>query len=134
MLFLHPISIIKMILNDRLFGKQNIQNLVNNDWMQRTQGKFLSIPDYDDIITKHKNQTLINCGIIGGDTETVIKFLDQLTYYHDKYSRNLSSSSDMSVFNYTIWKHFKDIISHGIHVNTRFKKYENNNVSWWKHK
>jgi hypothetical protein len=107
---------------------------VGNDWMQRTQGQYLKIPDYKTIIDKYKGEPLLNCGIIGGDRETVLRFLGQLTQTHEQYSRNLSSSSDMSVFNYTILKHFKDIIEHGPHVNTRFKQYERNDISWWKHK
>lgn len=103
-------------------------------WMQENQGQFLKITDYNEIIEKNKNETLINCGIIGGEVSVIINFLEKLTSYHSEYSRNLVSSSDMSIFNYTIWKHFKEKIEYGTKVNTKFKKNERNEVSWWKHK
>lgn len=117
-----------------LYVGDEIRSTVGSKWMQRTQGKYLDIPDYLQIISKHRNEVLINCGIIGGDILTVIKFLEQLTEYHARYSKNLTTSSDMSVFNYTVWKHFKNIMNRGPHVNTRFKRNERNKIAWWKHK
>lgn len=113
-------------------GSESIK--VGCKWMKETQGKFLNILDYNQIIEENKNETLINVGIVGGEVSLIINFLEKITYYHSEYSKNLESSSDMSIFNYTIWKHFKEKIKYGREVNTRFKRNERNDVSWWKHK
>jgi len=41
---------------------------------------------------------------------------------HKKYSVGKSQTTDMSAFNYVLWKHFSDRFEHGSHINTPFKK------------
>ena len=123
------------IKNNILYVGDERSKKVGLSWMEKNQGRHLTIPDYKHIIDNNKDRILINCGIIGGEMSIILKFLEQLTFYHLTYSKDLKTSSDMAIFNYTIWKHFSKIVNHGSHVNTRFKKYEtNNNISWWKHK
>lgn len=107
---------------------------VENDWMRYTQEQFLNISDYRKIIEANANKRLVNCGICGGRTDIILKFLEKLVEYHQKHSMYLDSSSDMSVFNYTVWKHFSKNLRVGEEINTRFKGNEFNNVAWWKHK
>lgn len=131
MMLKNPFNCMK---DDTLYVGYEKGRFVSNRWMRKTQGYFITIPDYPDIIDRYSDNPLLNCGIIGGRANIVNNFLNILTTYHDSYSRYLTSSSDMSVFNYTIHKHFIKNISYGDHVNTEFKKYEFNNHSWWKHK
>lgn len=94
----------------------------------------ITLPDFKDIFVKYNEHILLNAGIIGGTYDICFEFLEKLTYYHNITSQNIEISLDMPIFNYVLLKHFKDKLSFGSHVNTRFGKYEYNNISAWKHK
>lgn len=107
---------------------------VQNGWMEKNQEKYLQIEDYRKIIKINKDKTLINCGLVGADINTFKRYLNALCDNHEKYSVNIGRSTDMAIFNYTVWKSFPSIIYSGEKVNTRFKYNEINETSWWKHK
>lgn len=90
----------------------------------------------------HGNNVLLNAGLLGGDVDTVIDFLTQLidfyffaeidTHYHKRPNCGMT---DMATFNYIAYTKFADKISHGQHVNTKFKAYEQHNTTaWFSHK
>ena len=120
--------------DDILYVGNECDMKVENDWMKRNQEVLLSIPDYRKIIKANREKTLINCGLVGGNINIMKEYLDKLCDNHEKYSSDVGRSTDMAIFNYTIWKHFSDRIFSGEIVNTRFKYNETNEISWWKHK
>jgi glycosyltransferase involved in cell wall biosynthesis len=74
---------------------------------------------------------LLNAGLLGGKQDVVLAFLDGLVQVlHPEFA----GYTDMGVFNYIAYLYFQDILSHGRHVNTIFKSYKPNNVSWFMHK
>lgn len=90
---------------------------------------------------QHSNQPLLNCGLIGGSRADVMELLrSMLSIYgqnkHDmKFQRALSvGDTEMGVFNYVVGGLLSHRISHGPHVNTRFKAYADNGQAWWRHK
>jgi len=84
---------------------------------------------------------MVNAGILGGYVEDVLPFIRSII---DTYIQMLHESAtnkvfgpgmtDMGIFNYVAYAQFADKISHGKHVNTRFKANERNDISWFKHK
>lgn len=111
----------------------------NNTWSHpylKNKERYLKIEDYKDIKNQHTNNLLLNCGICGGYTDIIKDFLNQHIVYHTNTSKNITDVSlDMPIFNYTLRKHFNDILCTGDQVNTKFKEYEMDNIiSWWKHK
>lgn len=118
-----------------IYAGDEVDMKTDNRWMKTTQEPYIRIADYRAIIERYANTTLINCGLIGSDYETILKLLDIWTGIHKKGTEGIVKSTDMAVFNYTIHKYFHNIISHGAHINTHFKKFEKDNkVAWWRHK
>lgn len=107
---------------------------VDNYWMRKHQQQHVGATDYRKVISENAKKTLINCGLVGGDYETVTKFLRFLCTCHQRYTKTKINSTDMAMFNYVMWKYFKDIIVTGNFINTKFKYYEYNETSWFKHK
>lgn len=89
---------------------------------------------------------LLNAGLLGGDVDTVIQFLTYLVDFYFisltdmHYHPNTTSAydcgmTDMATFNYIAYTKFSDRLSHGSHINTKFKAHETNNtVAWFSHK
>lgn len=108
---------------------------VENSWMRRHQEPLLkNLIDYRDVIAANGDETLPNCGIVGGSYDIVCEYLTYRADYHEKYTKGITRSTDMAMFNYILWKHFKGRISTGIKVNTKFKGNEYNKISFFKHK
>lgn len=95
-----------------------------------------------EFINTNATLPLLNAGLLGGDVETVIAFLTQLidfyffaeidTHYHGRPNCGMT---DMATFNYIARTKFSDRLSHGKHVNTKFKANEQDNtIAWFKHK
>jgi len=122
-------------LNPKSIYVGNEYNMkVDNNWMRNTQEPLLNIPDYRQVIEANKDQTLINCGIVGGSYKMAMKYLEKRSYLHNKYTDGVLKSTDMAVFNYIMWSNFKENMVSGVKVNTKFKVYEKNNISWFRHK
>ncbi|MBD8231585.1 glycosyltransferase family 2 protein [Pantoea agglomerans] len=92
-------------------------------------------------IREHASHPLLNAGLLGGSRPLLIRFIGALL---DAWGKNVADvkfgrdktvgHSDMGLFNQVLLTRFAGLVSHGEHVNTVFKKYEANDVSWWKHK
>lgn len=94
-----------------------------------------------DFIKQNENKVLLNAGILGGDVEVIISFINKfLAFYFQSVSDKHFTSKpdcgeyDMGLFNYIARTHFADRLVHGTQVNTVFKAEKANNVSWFKHK
>lgn len=123
--YLHP---------EKFYSGDEWNNKVNSAWLQY-QGKQINFADYNYVLDKYKNHTLINAGIVGGSVDLMLDFLQKLCYNHWMTSKNRPISTDMGVYNYTVWKNYSGILEHGSHINTRFKTFDKNNkTAWFRHK
>ena len=91
-----------------------------------------------EFIKQNANKVLLNAGLLGGDIETVISFINKfLSFYFSSTSEthvNGCGIGDMGLFNYIARTHFAARLVHGTQVNTVFKAEKANNVSFFKHK
>lgn len=124
----------KIIEKDNLYCGDEYGMITDNNWMRKTQEPHFRISDYRQIINKHAKETLINCGIVGGSYEVIFPFIQIWADIHKNKTVGLKNSTDMAIFNYVARKYYNDIIVHGEKINTRFKYFEYNKVSIWKHK
>ncbi len=107
---------------------------LNNPWMNSHSQHLRSvINNYAAYEEKHKNATLLNCGIVGGSYNIMQLFLDKICQIHRQYnSKNKSAyTGDMGAFNYLLRTQFDNNIIHGQPVNTIFKAYENESLKCW---
>lgn len=93
-------------------------------------------------IKQNESKVLLNAGLLGGDIDTVLSFINKLLAFyfqavsdsHFNENRPDCGIYDMGLFNYIARTHFGDRLVHGTQVNTVFKEDKANNVSWFKHK
>ena len=112
--------------------------LLNNDWMiAHAENLRKNIPDYAAYESNFGEETLLNCGIIGGYASVFFDFLQQLCAIHHQANRENKTAytGDMGAFNYLARTRFNNQLIHGAPVNTVFKLYENErNDCWFRHK
>lgn len=107
----------------------------DNIWMRKRQEPHLAtIADYRQVIAANAKRPLLNCGIVGGSLYMAIKYLVHRADIHGNHTRGVSASTDMAVHNYIMHKYFDGHFDHGIKINTKFKAYQSNGVSFFKHK
>lgn len=108
----------------------------DNRWMRLTQERYIkTIPDYRDVIREYAEHPLLNCGIVGGNYDTIRPFVQHWADTHRDNTVGLRYSTDMAVFNYVVHKYYHDIIEYGDHICTKFKYEETDNKqAIWKHK
>ena len=111
---------------------------LNNEWMQAHGSSLRSqIDDYANFEAQFAKETLLNCGIIGGNYPIFFDFLQQLCAVHRTYNADNKTAytGDMGVFNYLVRTKFNDRLYHGFPVNTVFKAYEETRTDcWFRHK
>jgi hypothetical protein len=113
------------------------REILDNEWMQNHSNHLRSkILDYALYETNFKNETLLNCGIIGGNISMMYPFIEQLKTIHQEYNsdNNTPYTGDMGAFNYLARSRYHPKIIHGNPVNTEFKSYSNDLSCWFKHK
>lgn len=139
------VEVIKSPFDD-LYFQQNTHaifsgdevEILDNEWM-RAHSTHLrkNISDFQDFEKKNKNETLLNCGIIGGKTSLLVPLMEKLAWVHKTFtiSNQTPYTLDMGAFNYIVRQFFSEQIIHGFPVNTRFKYYETNRLDcWFRHK
>lgn len=123
--------------SDSLFCGDEPKQL-DNEWMQEHSTHFRSqIKDFADYEQEFAEDTLLNCGIIGGKTPIIIDLLNKLCFVHANYNvkSNTAFTGDMGAFNYVLRKQFQSRFLHGFPINTVFKEYQTNRVDcWFRHK
>lgn len=111
---------------------------LHNDWMiAHAENLRKNIADYAAYESTFGNETLLNCGIIGGSASLFFDFLQELCAIHQLANRDNKTSytGDMGAFNYLARKQFNNQLIHGAPVNTVFKLYEiERNDCWFRHK
>lgn len=115
----------------------NEPKLLADEWMQaHSQHLRSKISGYATYETNFKNETLLNCGIIGGDISMMHPFINQLKTIHEQFNadNNTAYTGDMGAFNYLVRTRYNTKVIHGSPVNTVFKTYSADNLCWFKHK
>lgn len=111
---------------------------VDKPWMlEKHPNPFLQ-----EFMKEYGDRQLLNAGLVGGDRETVLKFIHSMVRViwdnRSSVSRNRKNHDlglgDMALLNYVAYTLFGDRIVTGSRVNTVFKAEERNQWSWWKHK
>lgn len=112
--------------------------LLNNEWMiAHAENLRNNIADYAGYESKFADETLLNCGIIGGSASLIFDFLQKLCAIHQQANRDNKTAytGDMGAFNYLARTQFNDQLIHGKPVNTVFKAYETERYDcWFRHK
>lgn len=147
-IFLTDVSDVVMLTNpfnqklyiencDSLFCGDEPKQL-DNEWMQEHSTHFRSqIKDFADYEQEFAEDTLLNCGIIGGRAVLIVELLKKLCFVHANYnvSSNTAFTGDMGAFNYVMRKQFDSRFMHGFPINTVFKEYQTERADcWFRHK
>lgn len=113
-------------------------DILYNNWMQsHCEHLRNNINDFVIFEDKFKYKTLLNCGIIGGNSKVLKPFIEQLWQIHSNYNHDNKTNftGDMGAFNYLIRTKFNNNLFHGKPINTVFKKYDYiNSECWFRHK
>jgi hypothetical protein len=111
---------------------------LNNEWMQahseHLRGKIGDYAQYEEYFG---NETLLNCGIIGGNITVMREFIGKLSSIHrlNNHDNQTAYTGDMGAFNYLIHTAFNNRFFHGTPINTVFKEYEDFRTDcWFRHK
>ncbi len=112
--------------------------ILANDWMHDHATHLRNkIADYADYEARFGWETLLNCGIVGGNVAVMQPFIEQLAAIHEAHNSDNQTAytGDMGAFNYLIRGQFNDRIFHGPPVNTEFKAYQTDRTDcWFRHK
>jgi hypothetical protein len=107
-------------------------------WMNLHSAHFRKqVPGFADYEEKFKKETLLNCGIIGGNGGLMKNLIEKLCSVHERYNKNNSTAytGDMAAFNFLARTEFNKQVHHGEPVNTVFKAYQQNRTDcWFQHK
>lgn len=111
---------------------------LDNDWMRDHSAHLRSkIVDYADYESRFAQETLLNCGIIGGSASLLLDFFKRLCEIHQMANseNHTAYTGDMGAFNYLVRTQFNTQLRYGPPVNTVFKMYENERKDcWFRHK
>lgn len=108
-------------------GDEN--EIVNCKWIVNNHKNKVLL----DFFGKYGHRQLLNAGILGGSVENVSEFIRQMVDFYTYNSRDFGMT-DMGLFNFIAYTNWEGRIKSGREVCTEFKKFETNNVSWFKHK
>lgn len=122
---------------DALFCGDELETL-DNEWMQQHSTHLrTSIPDFAVYERSHQQETLLNCGIIGGNVRVMKELMDSLSDIHRTHTIHNQTpyTLDMGAFNFVARTQFAQRLIHGAPINTRFKRYESERTDcWFRHK
>lgn len=122
---------------DSLFCGDELE-ILDNEWMNNHNTHLRnSIEGFANYETENKQKTLLNCGIIGGNLQTMLTLTNNLSNIHSQITihNQTAYTLDMGAFNYIARTQFADQLIHGAPVNTQFKSYETERIDcWFRHK
>ena len=122
---------------DTLFCGDEPKTL-DNEWMNYHSAHLRNqIADFAEYEQSFAQDTLLNCGIIGGSTTVMLNFLESLCSVHEQFNQDNKTAftGDMGAFNYIARTQFNDRLIHGAPVNSIFKGYEGSRMDcWFRHK
>jgi len=113
-------------------------SILQNEWMIKHSTHFRNqIPEFSAYEENFANETLLNCGIIGGNINVMAALIKELVQFHERYNQNnkVAYTGDMGAFNFIVRNKFNKHLFHGSPVNTVFKLYDLKNTDcWFRHK
>jgi len=122
---------------DSLFCGDELE-ILDNEWMNNHNTHLRnSIEGFANYEAENKQKTLLNCGIIGGNLQTMLTLTNNLSNIHSQITihNQTAYTLDMGAFNYIARTQFADQLIHGAPVNTQFKSYETERIDcWFRHK
>jgi len=147
-IFVTDISDVVVLKNpfEEKFFKENSKSIfcgdepkkLENEWMQAHAANLrVQITDYAAYEQKFANETLLNCGIIGGEVSLMYDFIKELCsiHQHFNFDNKTEYTGDMGAFNYLMRTKYNNELKHGAPINTVFKMYESERTDcWFKHK
>lgn len=147
-LFVTDITDVEVIANpfeSKLFAENpdylfcgDESKLLENDWMRNHCSHLRNlIPKFAAYEELNKHETLLNCGIIGSNINTMKLLFDNMVVIHEacSFTNTTEFTLDMGVFNFIARTTFAHKLFHGEPVNTIFKKHESQRTDcWFKHK
>lgn len=111
---------------------------LDNDWMHSHSTNLRNkISDFSDYENRFKEETLLNCGIIGGKAALIFDFIKNLCRIHEltNQENHTAYTGDMGAFNYLARTKFNTQLKFGAPINTIFKMYEIDRTDcWFRHK
>jgi len=105
------------------------ESTIDNVWLKRHH----NVSVFKDFYRVYRKRKLLNAGIVGGHKDIVIRFLKDLTSFYNKHDGVLGDT-DMAALNYILHTVYPNTVTHGTIVNTVFKAFEQNEISWFRHK
>jgi len=147
-IFVTDISDVVVLKNpfEEKFFKQHSKSIfcgdepkkLQDEWMQAHSANLREkITDYAAYEQKFANETLLNCGIIGGEVSLMYAFIKELCSIHQQFNfdNKTEFTGDMGAFNYLMRTKYNNEVKHGEPINTVFKMYESERTDcWFKHK
>lgn len=103
------------------------KNKLGCPWM-RTAASHQALKEF---IAENYKATLFNCGVVGGDRETVMQLCRAICERY--FNRYPTENVEMPIFNEVVHT-WPGKVEFGRHVTTLFKKYEGDSEAWFKHK
>lgn len=134
----NPFSTPEYVSNPTTIFCGDEPKILSNEWMVAHNTHLRNqIENFGKYESDFAQETLLNCGIIGGKVDRILDLLFHLTALHSNYNQSnpTAYTGDMGAFNYLIRTQFGSKILHGFPVNTVFKAYqENREDCWFRHK
>ena len=124
-------------------------DMVNNPFTQMKRGKLyvgdepnLKInctwmitnhlePSVNRYLRENRDKPLLNCGVVGGDRQTIMNVCKDMYEYHFNKRQD---QTEMGIFNVLMHTKYADIVEYGRHVTSLFKKHEATTNAWFRHK
>jgi len=122
------------VLSGMLYCGDERQPLQSCAWLNpaRENPVLRMLDEFNDILSLVK--PVLNCGILGGNADVVIDFLETFAaIIFDCSERPIEHTVDMGIFNYAMYYYNFDV-THGHPVNSVFRGGLNEMDVWFRHK
>ena len=107
--FINEINSINTNYNNKytLFIQKDVdEHIKDNKWANENFTKILKTPLNTSILQNYINNPLLNCGIIGGSSQTFMIFFEKFIEYIYKFKENSTDIVDMIAINYVYYHYY----------------------------
>ncbi len=120
------------IKNDMLYVGDEYEYPWENWWSSSRVKYYLdNLDSFNEIYEKYKHFPFLNAGILGGNKNIVLKFLDLIKSYIEITLNKPYETTDMILFNYILYKYFSGGVQYGEPINSKFKLNETHREDVW---